>query len=229
MGSIQTITVRGEQAYAELGRLRALYSTTGLYPICLGDAIDCSPVLSHLPSEKVTASIIADSFEIDPSRWFSPEGVFERMADVLEEGEWLVSLSEEDQQSNPEEDELSNFMEVLTCEPDTEQQIGLFAVSAPWEVFAHLGWGGWNECPGPAEHCAIHRYWGGSYQSEITVITRDIIRCVVGRPACSQEESMALARDQYVYCRDIVDQHLSSVSVLATVLLGSRHWYFWWD
>jgi hypothetical protein len=38
-----------------------------------------------------------------------------------------------------------------------------------------------------------------------------------------------LAREQYLYCSDIVWQGVGSVSNLSKTLLNSNYWYFWWD
>jgi hypothetical protein len=38
-----------------------------------------------------------------------------------------------------------------------------------------------------------------------------------------------LAREQYLYCGDIVDQGTGTLSRLATALMADDWWYFWWD
>ncbi len=45
----------------------------------------------------------------------------------------------------------------------------------------------------------------------------------------TREAAIDLAREQYVYCNDIVDQGVGTLSVLAAVLMESDWWYFWWD
>jgi len=40
---------------------------------------------------------------------------------------------------------------------------------------------------------------------------------------------MELAKEQYIFCNDIVDQGVGTVSALAATLLDSNYWYFWWD
>ena len=51
----------------------------------------------------------------------------------------------------------------------------------------------------------------------------------VSRRPGSREEAIALARDQYHYCPDIVDQGVEAIAPLAASLKGSNWWYFWWD
>ena len=33
-------------------------------------------------------------------------------------------------------------------------------VKNPWEIFAYLPFGGWNECPNTPELMAVAKYWG---------------------------------------------------------------------
>jgi hypothetical protein len=40
---------------------------------------------------------------------------------------------------------------------------------------------------------------------------------------------MAVAREQYAYCPDIVDQGVGSIGELAAEHVCSPSWYFWWD
>lgn len=221
MSRIQTLIVRGDQAYEELGRLRALYPRTGRYPVCLGHPKEAAFYLDGLPSAEDVAFLIANSLNIDPMRWFTQIVTEEPTHYQAKEGEWPTAFSEAD--------ELGTAQEYLSRDPDKELLIGLFAVSAPWEVLAHLGWGGFNDCPGPAEHCAVHRYWGSLYQTEIAVITRDLIRCLVGRPPATREASLKLAWEQFAYSPDIVTQGCSSIAALAAGILDAPDWYFWWD
>jgi hypothetical protein len=51
---------------------------------------------------------------------------------------------------------------------------------------------------------------------------------VARRPA-TPEEALELARLQYEYCHDIVDQGVDTLSALAASLMAHDWWYFWWD
>jgi hypothetical protein len=98
-----------------------------------------------------------------------------------------------------------------------------------YEVPAYFGYGDWNECPGPEEHVGIWRYWYEKYGAKIIVITSDTIECTVERPPTTREEALALAREQFFYCADIVTQGVQTVSALAACLIKSKYWFFWWD
>ena len=94
---------------------------------------------------------------------------------------------------------------------------------------AYLRWGGWNACPPPEYHVAAFRSWRDRYGAELVGMSSDTLNIkVVSRPA-HREEAQSLAREQYEYCPDIVDQGTGSVEVLAEGLLSSDWWGFWWD
>ncbi len=95
---------------------------------------------------------------------------------------------------------------------------------------AILGWGDWNACPRPEEHVAILRHWRSRYGARLHAISTDTLELVVSDPPTTFANALVLAREQYAYASDIVDQgEHSSVGVLAAALVGSPHWHFWWD
>lgn len=62
-----------------------------------------------------------------------------------------------------------------------------------------------------------------------TSIADDIIEFSVARPPQTAAEARALAREQFIYCTDIVMQGVGSEAALAATLQGSANWFFWWD
>ena len=57
--------------------------------------------------------------------------------------------------------------------------------------------------------------------AEIVCVSSDVIECHVARPPVDDEDALALARAQYLYCADIVDQGMETVSALAGALRGA--------
>ena len=98
-----------------------------------------------------------------------------------------------------------------------------------WALPLHLRFGSWNACPDPVVHATMARYWEGRWGARIAAITADTIEFTVDHPPESDEAGAQLAREQYIYCPDIVDQGVGSVATLAQALKGSRTWFFWWD
>jgi len=94
---------------------------------------------------------------------------------------------------------------------------------------AHLRWGGWNEHPHPEFHVAAWRSWRDRYGAKLMGLTHETLIMHVEKPPRSRKEAYKLAEEQYLYCSDIVDQGVGSVTNLAAGLLNSKHWYFWWD
>lgn len=101
-------------------------------------------------------------------------------------------------------------------------------VKNPWEVFAYLPFGGWNECPDTPDLMAVTKHWFELYGAVPAVITHDILECMVPEPV-SEEQAARLALEQYMFCADIVEQGVGEVGILAKSLPESTVWYFWWD
>lgn len=96
-------------------------------------------------------------------------------------------------------------------------------------VPALLRWGGWNECPSPTVQVAALRSWHQRYGVELVGISGDVMNLRAARRPTSREEALALAREQFLYCSDIVLQGTDTLSNLAATLMHDDWWYFWWD
>lgn len=108
-------------------------------------------------------------------------------------------------------------------------QIALIPANKPWEVFAWLGYGGFNACPPAEVHTALHRQWHQRWGTEPVALAHDTLECRVEKRPGNQNEALDLAWLQYRYCTDLVEQGVGTVSNLAAGLMGSEVWYFWWD
>ena len=103
-------------------------------------------------------------------------------------------------------------------------------VKNPWEIFAYLPFGNWNECPDTPDLMAVARYWFEQYGAIPAAMSHDELEFDLPAPV-SQEKAMEVATEQYGFCPDIVDQEQDDPTVgnLADVLRQSTVWYFWWD
>ncbi len=103
-------------------------------------------------------------------------------------------------------------------------------VKHPWEVFAYLPFGGWNECPNTPELMAVAKYWFVQYGALPAAMTHDVLEFDLPA-AIPKERAMEVAAEQYAFCPDVVDQGPKDAKVgsLADVLWQSSIWYFWWD
>jgi hypothetical protein len=118
---------------------------------------------------------------------------------------------------------------VVTREPSKAVYVGLVPTVTDWEVPAFLKFGSWSACPHPEHHVAMMRYWHGRYGAEVVGISHDTVEMLVARPPRSRKRALALAREQYLCCQDIVDQGTETLDNLAATLLNGKAWYFWWD
>jgi hypothetical protein len=98
-----------------------------------------------------------------------------------------------------------------------------------YDVPAYLKWGGWNACPPPEYHVAVLRSWHERFGAELVGLGFDVMDLMVGRPPGSREAALALAREEYLYCPDSIDQGAGSVAARAAHLMNSRWWQLWWD
>ncbi|MGE4252583.1 MAG: DUF4253 domain-containing protein [Parvibaculaceae bacterium] len=124
---------------------------------------------------------------------------------------------------------LTVALNLTTGEPFSNVYIGIAPTDDWTTIPAHLRWGGWNECPAAEYHVAALRAWRDRYGAELVGMSADTINLRVANRPKTRDDALALARDQYVYCADIIDQGFQSYSALAADLMANDWWYFWWD
>ena len=101
-------------------------------------------------------------------------------------------------------------------------------VKNPWEIFAYLPFGNWNDCPDTPELMAAAKYWFEQYGAVPAAMTHDELEFVVPAPV-PKERAMELAVEQYGFCPDQDQGEEGSIGTLADTLWQSTVWYFWWD
>ena len=79
------------------------------------------------------------------------------------------------------------------------------------------------------DRIAALRSWQARYGAELVGASNDTLNIRVKSRPQTRAEALALAREQYAFCPDIVDECLGDLSSLAAVLMESDWWYFWWD
>lgn len=158
------------------------------------------------------------------------EGYLQEIKDCIkEQGEaWedVVSTVERGQ-------EIAEFVGYLPPDWDETLEVILARIPTiiPWEVFAWVPIGGWNECP-PTEYImAIMKVWNEQYQFQPVVITGDMIEGFVSDKPETKKEAVEIATEQYAFCPDLVEQCCGDATIgqLADTLLKSKIWFFWWD
>jgi hypothetical protein len=107
--------------------------------------------------------------------------------------------------------------------------IGLVPTDDWTTIPAYLRWGGWNGCPAAEYHVAAMRAWRDRYGAELIGMSVDTINIRVAAKPKTRDDALALARDHYIYCTDIIDQDVETYSALAADLMANDWWFFWWD
>lgn len=103
-------------------------------------------------------------------------------------------------------------------------------VKNPWEIFAYLPFGGWNECSDTPELMAVAKYWFEQHGAVPAAMSHDELEFLLPAPV-PEEKAMDAAVELYGFCPDVIDQgpEDATVGALADVLRQSTVWYFWWD
>jgi hypothetical protein len=213
-------------------RLRGLTEATGRYPVIVGGARSVAAHYTHLTSGRRVESpsgILRQAAQIDARAWLAARwsGYFDADDDFTESdvrGAWMNPVY--DLTRDPR---VTLASEILGYKPDPTLYIALLATPHSWETPAYLSYGGWNACPKPALHVALHQHWAAIWGSEIVSLAFDTLVCRTRVPLLDREAALALARDHMMYCDDIVMQGTGTIDALAGELIAHQSWFFWWD
>lgn len=212
---MEIIEVAGEAAIAELNRLRGEWSKTKQFPFLIGSDRDLEYFRDMTEPPSDPEEIIREAEALDLPAWLQ-ERAPEKKARWPKKG-------------LPAQTGIMGVNDVLSGKLKPSIHIGLVDLPVVWHLFAKLGYGGWNDCPPPEVQVALHKYWLGKYKVSPVYVGPDTVEMLVTAPVDNQEDALALAAEQYAYCYDIVEQGTETVGKLASSLLGSKYWYFWWD
>lgn len=124
-----------------------------------------------------------------------------------------------------------NFLSIGKKDLDKDESLVIFKVpiKEPWKIFAWFPFGGWNECPDVEDIMAVCKYWYEKYDAVPAVIQGDILEMYTPSPISDIDTAFLLAKEQYGFCNDIVDQGTGTIKLLAETLVNSPVWFFWWD
>lgn len=217
------VAVAGNDGIAAWKKYQALWRAEGGSAVMLGDADEVARMAESVSAHPQSAAAILIAAEAMTAADFLEQ----RKRECGESGvepdvdEWPAGRIAAN--------ELSMHRDLLGKEPKPVVYLARIPTTKAWEIPAHLKFGGWNECPAPEQHVSILRRWTEKHGLEIYAMTGDVLECTVTRPPSNRTDAMALAREQFLYCNDIVYQGTETFSLLAATLLHSKVWFFWWD
>jgi hypothetical protein len=237
-------TMPGAKAIATWERLRAAAEETGHWPVLLGNEEDREKMVeTRVQGGESTKKLLEWALAENCDAWLE-ERYREILGDQL--GDGYVELPDDPNESVLSPDNFaalprgtwprgagprhrfSTPTNILTGKFQ-ETTIALVPTAEAWQAPIYLRFGAFNSCPGPSEHAAFFLRWQDRYDAEVVALADDVVEMRVGKPPTKRQDALLLAREQYLYCRDIVDQGTQTLELLAAGLLKGTAWYFWWD
>ena len=162
---------------------------------------------------------------IDVNKWFT-----DRLTEWKNEPDidWNETFGEVKAENGDVQKTFSGFLDYKNSRLADECILAKIPVKEPWEVFAWLPFGGWNDCPNPEDILRIAEYFYKRYGAIPAVMTRDVLEFSVP-PLKDKDTAIGAALEQFAFCQDIVFQGVGTIGRLAGGLMQSTVWYFWWD
>lgn len=217
-----TFAVPGKSAIQTWSDLQKSAPALGYWPVVLGEPENLDRIVeafdySDAPSASQT---LTQAAALDVQNYFEQRA--REFSDQHAHGTWPASPQRMTDFTIPRK---------ILAPRDFHPAVNVALVPAmhSWDVAARLNIGGWNDCPLPHEHVAVHHYWNQVYGAEIVGYSGDVVEMRVARSPASREEALKLAQEQYWYCYDIVEQGVGTIENLAAGLMAGDIWYFWWD
>jgi hypothetical protein len=224
--------VAGTDALAAIAVLDALGAREGWIPVFIGSKKDAPGF--GLPEED-PEGVLARAAAIDVPAWLAQRKQ-DRIDDQLDDEQGDAGAEIELLGEWPDDDidaiappEYYVFNDPLTRKPHDKLYVALVPVREAWQAPAYIQNGSWNEVPAPCEQVAVLRHWHASHGARLRCFSDDIMEFEVARPPREHEAGLALAREQYIFCPDLVEQGAGALRPLAHSLLDSPRWFFWWD
>ncbi|MEX2219368.1 MAG: DUF4253 domain-containing protein [Phycisphaerales bacterium] len=196
--------------------LRQRTGQTGLYPVIVSDQHDLLGLTgAEAPS---AADILKEAAGIDGAK---------RLQRLAAENEGAGEGDEEG-----EAERIAEFTvpwNLLDGKPRDDLSLVLLPTTRAWEACAYLAFEAVNFDISSDAHVAVHKYWHEQYGAELVTCGGDVLEFTVARPPRAEAAAAKLAREQFAYCPDLVEQGVGSLGALTRILVGGNIWYFWWD
>lgn len=97
----------------------------------------------------------------------------------------------------------------------------------PYEIFAWLPFGGWNECPDTEEMISMCQYWYEEYGAVPASITYDTLTFYLDNPVTDKETAIKAAKEQCAFSSELLG--MGGIDLYIAMTVNSNVWSFWWD
>ena len=122
------------------------------------------------------------------------------------------------------------FLDDPEADPVPGDFLVLVPTARPWEIPAHLFYGGWNDCPRSAVHVAWLKRWFDLHGAEIRTIFGRTFDLYVPRRPSTRDEARDLLSEHGRYCPLTLGSSAPTAEDRAVERLLKNHsWAFWWD
>ncbi|RKE23251.1 DUF4253 domain-containing protein [Streptomyces sp. TLI_171] len=109
-------------------------------------------------------------------------------------------------------------------------RIGLVAAGSGAEALTVMGWTGpVNHEDDVAKVSAVLLDWERRYGARVVQVGFAELEVSVAAPPADLDSALHVAAEHLAFCPDNIFQGAGTLAEYAPDLIGSGHWYFWWD
>lgn len=192
---------------------------TGMYPVICKD-IDG---WQHWPESEQSIQHVPSS-ATDAQQWFATRLAWLKKHD----GDFELTRGKWDEDAGERHEVSFLFFPENPDDPVPPVWMLLVPAGEGYLVPEHIGMLGYDDSPTAADHTVILRSWYERYGAELIVLAGDSLELRVARPIRNRDEALEVAREHALYCLDCMSIE-GSIDGIASRLLGSTLWDFWWD
>lgn len=229
-------SIEGQKAIRSWNALRELAPEIGHWPIILGNQEDIDINPGYCPNYE-RPELPKDWFAYRRTPNFWEDRLRPLIQGLSDKGisipPYLMRTYEPVKRKpvclQPEQCEPRDVFVALHSKEQSDIFIAFLPIEHSWRAAQSRGFGGFNSCPYPVEHAAVHREWFERFGAEVVTITRDMVEMRVTKPPTTWREAFELAEDQELYAEFDQMEELCTTESLAASLLNAPCWSFWWD
>lgn len=231
----------GTKAVGFWERLRTLTDHTGFWPLIAGEEEHLLALRDNYEMEisadhevggsggsaDPTSALITSGESLDLRKWFERRMAESEAQRRCDQGAWPSDLPSRGKGTLA----LTHRYDYTagTEKPYPRVFLLFLPVTVAWQVPAFLRLGGWNKCPQTETHIAVAKSWCQRYGAEIISASNNIIEMRVNNPPKTRDDSLNVAREQFIYCNDLIHLKFKTLSALAATLIDAPYWSFWWS